>query len=82
MESLRHPFGERAITSAPNGPLELVRAALMKGKPGGEDLLTGHPQSAVVVLGDLNDEVEAATTQIVNGPPGSEIGTHPLPLCF
>src|SRR6476646_5250892 len=39
------------------------------------DLLTGHPQRAVVVLGDLNDEVEAAATQIVNGPPGSEIGT-------
>jgi hypothetical protein len=29
----------------------------------------------VVVLGDLNDEVEAATTQILQGPPGSEIGT-------
>ena len=29
------------------------------------DLLTGHPQRAVVVLGDLNDEVEAATTQIL-----------------
>jgi hypothetical protein len=26
-----------------------------------------------MVLGDLNDEVEAATTQILNGPPGSEI---------
>jgi endonuclease/exonuclease/phosphatase family metal-dependent hydrolase len=39
------------------------------------DLLTGHPQRAVVVLGDLNDEVEAATTQILNGPSGSEIGT-------
>src|SRR6478735_1275935 len=39
------------------------------------DRLTGQPQRAAVVLGDLNDEVEAATTQIVNGPPGSEIGT-------
>jgi endonuclease/exonuclease/phosphatase family metal-dependent hydrolase len=39
------------------------------------DLLTSHPQRAIVALGDLNDEVEAATTQIVNGPPGSEIGT-------
>ncbi|MEV8021553.1 endonuclease/exonuclease/phosphatase family protein [Streptomyces sp. NPDC086554] len=29
----------------------------------------------VVVLGDLNDEVTAATTQILLGPPGSEIGT-------
>ena len=28
-----------------------------------------------MVLGDLNDEVDAATTQILNGPPGSEIGT-------
>jgi hypothetical protein len=39
------------------------------------DLLTSQPQRAVVVLGDLNDEVEPATTQILNGPPGSEIGT-------
>jgi endonuclease/exonuclease/phosphatase family metal-dependent hydrolase len=29
----------------------------------------------VVVLGDLNDEAAAATTQILTGPPGSEIGT-------
>lgn len=29
-----------------------------------------------VLLGDFNDEVDAATTQIVNGPPGSEIGTR------
>jgi predicted extracellular nuclease len=27
------------------------------------------------VLGDLNDVPEAATTQILHGPPGSEIGT-------
>ncbi|MET8688712.1 endonuclease/exonuclease/phosphatase family protein [Streptomyces sp. NPDC004732] len=29
----------------------------------------------VAVLGDLNDEVGAATTQMLLGPPGSEIGT-------
>jgi predicted extracellular nuclease len=29
----------------------------------------------VIVLGDLNDEPHAATTQILHGPPGSEIGT-------
>ncbi|MFC8841217.1 endonuclease/exonuclease/phosphatase family protein [Streptomyces griseoincarnatus] len=29
----------------------------------------------VAVLGDLNDEVQAATTQLLLGPPGSEIGT-------
>lgn len=33
------------------------------------------PTSAVVVAGDLNDEPPAATTQILLGPPGSEIGT-------
>lgn len=30
---------------------------------------------AVVLAGDLNDEPSAATTQILHGPPGSEIGT-------
>jgi len=30
----------------------------------------------LVVLGDLNDEPQAATTQILPGPPGSEIGTE------
>lgn len=30
---------------------------------------------ALIVLGDLNDEAEAATAQILLGPPGSEIGT-------
>lgn len=29
----------------------------------------------VVLLGDLNDDVQAATTQLLLGPPGSEIGT-------
>ncbi|WP_211658946.1 endonuclease/exonuclease/phosphatase family protein [Phytoactinopolyspora halophila] len=31
-----------------------------------------HP---IIVLGDLNDEPQAATTQILLGPPGSEFGT-------
>jgi len=38
-------------------------------------LLTEDPQAAVVVAGDLNDEPQAATTQILHGPPGSEVGT-------
>lgn len=29
----------------------------------------------MAVLGDLNGEVQAAATQILLGPPGSEIGT-------
>ncbi|MEV7137851.1 endonuclease/exonuclease/phosphatase family protein [Streptomyces tauricus] len=41
------------------------------------DRLLGGEGTArdVAVLGDLNDEVTAATTQIPLGPPGSEIGT-------
>ena len=39
------------------------------------DLLKSDHEASVMVLGDLNDEVEAATTQILNGPTGSEIGT-------
>ena len=39
-------------------------------------LLNGHgTERAVIVLGDLNDEPLAATTQILLGPPGSEIDT-------
>jgi endonuclease/exonuclease/phosphatase family metal-dependent hydrolase len=50
-----------------------VRAAatqlLMAGLAGGGN------EASVVVLGDFNDEPVAATTQILQGPPGSEIGT-------
>ncbi|MEU6915638.1 endonuclease/exonuclease/phosphatase family protein [Streptomyces olindensis] len=41
-----------------------------------DDLLEGDGRARdVAVLGDLNDETQAATTQILLGPPGSEIGT-------
>jgi endonuclease/exonuclease/phosphatase family metal-dependent hydrolase len=41
-----------------------------------DQLLDGQgADRALIVLGDLNDEVLAATTQILLGPPGSEIGT-------
>jgi hypothetical protein len=30
---------------------------------------------AVILTGGMNDELDAGTTQILNGPPGSEIGT-------
>ncbi|MFI7340727.1 endonuclease/exonuclease/phosphatase family protein [Streptomyces sp. NPDC050085] len=41
------------------------------------DVLIGEDgrRERVVVLGDFNDEPHAATTQILQGPPGSEIGT-------
>jgi endonuclease/exonuclease/phosphatase family metal-dependent hydrolase len=39
--------------------------------------LTGQPPIApIVVCGDLNDTVQAATTQLLLGPPGSEIDTR------
>ena len=39
-------------------------------------LLAGAGQTTPVILfGDLNDDPQAATTQILLGPPGSEIGT-------
>ncbi len=41
-----------------------------------DELLAGDGRERdVAVLGDLNDEVQAATTQILLGPPGSEVGT-------
>jgi len=40
------------------------------------DFLDGHGQQRPVVLtGDLNDTAQAATTQLLQGPPGSEITT-------
>lgn len=42
-----------------------------------EDPTSGAGRTtAVVFCGDLNDEVEAATTQIIQGPSGSEIKTE------
>lgn len=41
-----------------------------------DELLEGDGRERdVVVLGDLNDEVRAATTQLLLGPPGSELDT-------
>ncbi|MEU6408369.1 endonuclease/exonuclease/phosphatase family protein [Microbispora sp. NPDC046933] len=41
-----------------------------------DELLAGHGEARqVMVMGDFNDEPKAATTQILLGPPGSELGT-------
>lgn len=41
-----------------------------------DELLDGDGRTRdVVVMGDLNDTPQAATTQILYGPPGSQIGT-------
>jgi endonuclease/exonuclease/phosphatase family metal-dependent hydrolase len=40
------------------------------------ELLENNSENAVVLLGDMNDGPGAATTQILSGPGGSEIGTR------
>ena len=40
------------------------------------ELLEGNAPTALIVLGDFNDVPEAQTSLILNGPPGSEIGTE------
>ena len=68
-----HDEGERARF----GAYALYRRAAeaITVRAAATDLLTSDHAASVMVLGDLNDEVEAATTQILNGPTGSEIGT-------
>jgi endonuclease/exonuclease/phosphatase family metal-dependent hydrolase len=39
-------------------------------------ILEHDASTALIVLGDMNDVTEAATTQILQGPSGSEIGTR------
>ncbi|WP_338695440.1 endonuclease/exonuclease/phosphatase family protein [Streptomyces sp. Q6] len=53
------------------------RAAEAAGVRAIADPLIGEDgrRERLVVLGDFNDEPHAATTQILQGPPGSEIGT-------
>lgn len=43
------------------------------------ELLKGNASQGLIVLGDLNDVPDAATTQILKGPPGSDIGTGGFP---
>ena len=67
-ENERARFGAYALNrrAAEAVTVRAVATALLDGQ---------GQQRAVVVLGDLNDEPAAATTQILHGPPGSEIGT-------
>ena len=69
-----HDEGERARYAVYALHRRGVEAATVRAYADG--LLDGHGgDRAVIVLGDLNDEILAATTQILLGPPGSEIGT-------
>jgi predicted extracellular nuclease len=67
--------GERARFGA--YALNLRAAEAVTVRAYASRLLAGEGnERAVVVLGDLNDEPAAATTQVLHGPPGSEIGTR------
>jgi endonuclease/exonuclease/phosphatase family metal-dependent hydrolase len=69
-----HDEGERARYAVYALHRRGAEAATVRAYADG--LLDGHgADRAVIVLGDLNDEILAATTQILLGPPGSEIGT-------
>ncbi|WP_416967268.1 endonuclease/exonuclease/phosphatase family protein [Streptomyces sp. 4F14] len=69
-----HDEGERARYGAYALYRRAAEAVTLRALA--DDLLAGDGRARdVVVLGDLNDEVQAATTQILLGPPGSEIGT-------
>jgi hypothetical protein len=66
--------GERARYGAYALYLRAAEAATLRGHA--DALIDGAgAERAVVVLGDLNDELQAATTQVLLGPPGSELGT-------
>ncbi|MFJ9002525.1 endonuclease/exonuclease/phosphatase family protein [Streptomyces sp. NPDC102359] len=66
--------GERARYAAYALYRRAAEAAALRALA--DELLEGDGRERdVAVLGDLNDEVQAATTQMLLGPPGSEIGT-------
>ncbi|MEV1064470.1 endonuclease/exonuclease/phosphatase family protein [Streptomyces sp. NPDC050263] len=69
-----HDEGERARYGAYALYRRAAEATALRALA--DDLLAGDGRERdVAVLGDLNDEVQAATTQILLGPPGSELGT-------
>ncbi|GII83929.1 nuclease [Sphaerisporangium siamense] len=66
--------GERARFGAYALYRRAAEATTLRGLA--DALLDGQGRRRpLVVLGDFNDEPQAATTQIVLGPPGSELGT-------
>jgi hypothetical protein len=66
-ETLRAQIGAIALNKRTAEATTLRLAA--------NQILADHPTDAVIVLGDLNDGPGAATSQLLLGPSGSEIGT-------
>ncbi|MDP9819029.1 endonuclease/exonuclease/phosphatase family protein [Spirilliplanes yamanashiensis] len=66
--------GERARVAAYALYRRTAEAVMVRGLA--DAVLGGRGRTErVVLMGDLNDETGAATTQLLQGPPGSEIGT-------
>ncbi len=69
-----HDEGERARVAG--YALDRRTAEAVTVRALADDLLAGDGTTRqVMVVGDLNDQPQAATTQILLGPPGSELGT-------
>jgi endonuclease/exonuclease/phosphatase family metal-dependent hydrolase len=64
---------ERARVAALALLKRAAEATALRVKANG--LLEGNAEEAVILLGDMNDVTEAATTQMLQGPSGSQIGT-------
>lgn len=65
--------GERAQVAGIALMKRMAEAVTLRIRANG--LLEGGDGTPLIVLGDLNDVPEAQTSLILNGPPGSEIGT-------
>lgn len=69
-----HDEAERARYAAYALYRRAAEAATLRVWVTGALSQAGHPP--LTLTGDLNDTVQAATTQLLLGPPGSEIGTQ------
>ena len=69
-----HDEGEQARYAAYALYRRAAEAVTVRGFA--DDVLDGDGQNRpVLLMGDMNDGPDAATTQILHGPPGSEVGT-------
>ncbi len=68
-----HDEGERAQVGGIALMRRMAEAVTLRIRVNG--LLEGSEGPPLLLLGDLNDVPEAQTSLILNGPPGSEIGT-------
>lgn len=66
--------GERAQVAGIALMRRMAEAVTLRIRANG--LLEGNDRTPLLLLGDLNDVPEAQTSLLLNGPPGSEIGTQ------